>query len=41
MGTQTFTAGLKRTLSTPWVIKIAMDGEAIEGQDRNILAPDP
>ena len=41
MGTQTFTAGLKRTLSTPWVIKIAMDGEAIEGQDRNILAPNP
>ena len=34
-------AGLKGTLSAPWVIKRAMDGEVIEGQDHNILAPDP
>ncbi|UYP67379.1 hypothetical protein OIU14_12960 [Thalassobacter stenotrophicus] len=41
MGTQTFIAGFKRTLSAPWIIKRAMDGEVIEGQDHNILAPDP
>ena len=41
MDIQALIAGLKSTLSAPWVIKRAMDGEVIEGQDHNILAPDP